>query len=311
MPEAAEVRRITDKLRDYFKDRFLLSIDWLPKTKYTPHFEQTWPIVKHLFPTKCLDILCKGKQIFFFLENGLAFISGLGMEGHFYRFKLDQEERNNYLLNKNYRKFSLHFGLQSEISDSEAYYDDMLSYGNFNICNWNDAFTKMKELGPDLLAATTPINDIHSKVKEMLPSEFFEIATLEKFVTEIRRPRRTQMLICVFLLTHQEYFSGLGNYLVTEILYRSRIHPNRKLGSINDQEIVLLFSNCLITVQEAYICGGLTHGTFLDPDMNKGTFQVYVYKRENQYDPFGFLIKRIKVATGRSCYIVEEIQKLS
>lgn len=90
MPEAAEIRRITDKLRTRLKDQSLLFVYWLPNTKYSSHFDQLWPSIKHLFPSKCLDILCKGKQLFFFLENGLAFISGLGMEGHWYYFKAGQ-----------------------------------------------------------------------------------------------------------------------------------------------------------------------------------------------------------------------------
>jgi formamidopyrimidine-DNA glycosylase len=309
MPEVCEVRSIVEKLRSRLKDKTLLFMTWLQDTKYSPHFNKIWPNISHLFPTKCLDILCKGKQIFFFLENGLSFINGLGTEGHWYYYNF-QEQNNSYT------KFCLHFGYQTNINDvpwqvleSEIHYSDMLSRGNFTIGNWNDAFVKMKTLGPDLLATTTPILDINPIIKQYLPSEFFEIATLHKFATEIRIPRRSQMLICVFLLKHQEIFSGLGNYLVNEVLYWSRIHPNRKLGFLNDQDIILLFSNILTIIFQAYNCGGLTHGTFLDPDRMKGVYEVVVYKRENQLDPNGFVIKRIKTANGRSTYIVEELQK--
>jgi formamidopyrimidine-DNA glycosylase len=319
MPEAGEIRRITDKLRSRLKGGLLLFIDWLSNTKYSSNMEQIWPAIKNIFPSTCLEILCRGKQIFFFFENGLAFISGLGMEGHWYYLKSTMGERqslDDYISNINYRKFCLHFGKCIEqngviwsISDTEIWYDDMLSYGNFTITIWANAFNKMKELGPDLLAATKPLNNINPIIQQSLPSEFFQQATLQDFISAIRSSRRSQMLLCVFLLKHQEYFSGIGNYLKSEILYRAHLHPNRILGSLFDHEIELLFSTCLITITQAYECGGLTHGTFLDPDMEKGTFSVYVYNREGQHDQYGFLIKKINTNDGRSSYIVEEIQK--
>lgn len=94
----------------------------------------------------------------------------------------------------------------------------------------------------------------------------------------------------------------------TEILYRSRLHPNRVLSSLTDSEVSVLFTTCVTTIAQAYQYGGLTHGTFLDPDMQKGTFPVYIYKREGLSDPHGFIIHKIDTADGRSTYVVNEIQ---
>lgn len=185
----------------------------------------------------------------------------------------------------------------------------MLSYGNFTITNWTGAFGKMKELGPDLLATTKPLTDVHPTVQQYLPREFFEYATLEKFTNVIRMGRRSKMLLCVFLLKHQEYFSGIGNYLKAQILYESKLHPNRTLGSLSTDDISILFTKCLSVIAHAYECGGLTHGTFLDPDMEKGTYPVSVYKKKGELDPNGYVIKKIKTKDGRSTYIVEEVQK--
>ena len=317
MPENPEVRRVTDKLRSRLKNEKLLFVEWFQNTKYSSAFNQIWPNIDKFFPSVCLDILCRGKQIFFFFENGIAFISGLGMEGHWYYFKTTQRESlDKYIKSTNYRKFCLHFGEERDISgikwsisNTEIWYDDMLSYGNFTITNWTGAFNKMKEIGFDLLATTRPIENISPAICRLLPTEFFQPATIQIFANVIRSPRRSQMLLCVFLLKHQEYFSGIGNYLCNEVLYRARLHPNRVLGSLSNEDINLLFHTCLTTVAEAYHCGGLTHGTFLDPDMEKGTFPVFVYKREGQCDINGFMIKRIKTKNGRSSYIVEELQK--
>ena len=318
MPEAAEVRRITDKLRSRLKGKSLVFITWIENNKYSQNLSQNWPMVEHLFPSICLDILCKGKQIFFFLENGLALISGLGMEGHWYYFNCSSQNQvlHNYIENKNHRMFCLHFGRQFKrkdvswnISETQVWYDDTRSFGNFTITSWSNAFTKMKQIGPDLLATTTPFKDISMIIRNILPQEFFVRADLNMFKQEIRSGRRTQMELCRFLM-NQEYFAGCGNYLLIEILYRSRLHPERVLGSLTDDDISVLFSNCLATIQQAYEHGGLTHGTFLDPDMMKGQFVVQVYKRESQLDINGFIIKRIQTSNGRSSYIVEELQQI-
>ncbi|CAN5700616.1 endonuclease VIII [soil metagenome] len=316
MPEGPEVRRVTDKLRDRLKGKSLLFIEWLPQTKYSPQFEQLSPQLEKILPVTCLDILCRGKQIFFFFDNGLSFISGLGMEGHWYYFRTEERERlDSYLSGGKYAKFCLHFGLQVktdkvnwQISNTQVYYDDMISYGNFTITTWADAFDKMRKIGPDLLATSTPLCNINSMVRQSLPSEFFQPATLQSFTLAIRSSRRSQMLLCIFLLNHQEYFSGIGNYLLNEILYSARLHPNRILGSLSDMEIERVFQQSLALIAQSYECGGLTHGTFLDPDMEKGTFPIYVYKKEGQLDPNGYLIKRIKTGNGRSSYVVEELQ---
>lgn len=320
IPEGPEVRRITEKLRSRLKDKLLLFPTWEMGTKHTPHFVESWNMYQHLFPTKCLDILCRGKQIFFFFENGLSFNSTLGLEGHWYYFKSNHNERGPldiYLSNPNYKKFALHFGYQKEINgkswditESEIWYDDKRPFGNFRIWTWQDSFNKMKQIGPDLLTTTTPILDINPLVKSLLPNIFFEIATLQSYANSIRMSRRSRMLLCVFMMDHQDYFAGVGNYIKSEVLYKARIHPNRTLGSLNDQEIVNLFYSSLNVISEAYVCGGLTHGTFLDPDGMTGTFVKLVYKREGLLDQNGYIIKRIKTNDKRSTYIVDELQRI-
>lgn len=313
MPEGPEVRRVTDKLRSRLKGECLLFLSWIDNTKYSSQLSTVWSQIEYLFPTTCLDIICRGKQIFFFFENGISFISGLGMEGHWYYLK-SLSDQHKYISENNYRKICLHFGKKTVrngitwcLSETEVWYDDMLSYGNFTITTWNESFNKMREIGTDLLATTRPFENIHPIIEKALPSEYFQPATLHSFVNVIRSPRRSQMELCRFLM-EQKYFSGIGNYLRCEILYKSRLHPNRILGSLNNQEIETIFSMSLTTIEQAYLHGGLTHGTFLDPDFQKGNFPIFVYKREGQLDPNGYQIKRIK-SKDRSIYLVEEIQK--
>ena len=319
MPEAPEVRRIVDKLRSRLKGQSLLWIEILPGTKYSTPLNQWWGQIGHLFPSTCLEIVSRGKQIFFFFENQIAFYGGLGMFGAWFYFSSKTEASHRALLKyheKNHAKFGLHFGRASGpliLSDTVAWYDDTQSQGNFTITNWQGALEKMKEIGPDLLATSSPFREIHPTIKSILPPLFFEQATLELFLAGMRAPRRGQMEICRFLM-EQKYFSGVGNYLKSEILYRSRLNPFRTLNTFTNDEIARLFGTCLTTIQQAYQSGGLTHGTFLDPDMEKGTFPVYVYKRAGEKDPHGYTIVFVSAEQSpdsRGTYYVPELQPIS
>lgn len=312
MPEGPECRRITDKMRERVKGKYLTSLTWLPSTKYSEHFDLIWPQIQHMFPLKCLEILCRGKQIYFFFENNIAFKSSLGTEGHWYYFKAGQS--NAYLSSRNYAKFCLFFGSQKKndlfdlyIDEDEFWYDDMISYGNFAIMNWQGAFQQMAEIGPDLLATMHPLENIDSLVKQSMPPVLEVPVTPERYLSEIRSPRRGRMELCRFLMENK-YISGIGNYLKCEVLYRARLHPNRVLGSLSDTEISTLYQVSLKTISEAYSYGGLTHGTFLDPDMQKGTFPIFVYKRKGELDPNGYVIQSIKTKDGRTTYFVPELQ---
>lgn len=314
MPEGPEARRIADKLRERLKNKYLLSFTWVEGYKHSDYFQQTWDQVSSMFPSKCLDILTKGKQLFFFFENGLGFISSLGMSGHWYRFKTGKSAKylQNQLETRCYAKISLQFGyllpgpLNIQVVEEEVYYDDKLSYGNFTIGNHEILRKKMKEIGPDLLMVKCPHQNVPIEITTFFPELFIE-ASYQRFHTEITKKTRSHMQIQMFLMKH-EYVSGIGNYLKSEILYTSRIHPERQLSSLSEEEIQRLYSVSVEKIAESYQYGGLTHGDFLDPDMQKGVFPIFVYKRNGKNDQNGFVIQTLKTKDGRTTYFVPQVQ---
>jgi formamidopyrimidine-DNA glycosylase len=315
MPEGPEARRIAEKLRAKVKGLLLLRIDLFRLGNLTKSNEycdnhkelmSKWPHISNLFPATCLDVITRGKQIYFFFDNGLVFNSGLGIEGHWY-------------LNEPgfYTDFALIFGttmstglMTIHAESVHLYYDDKIRYGNFLITNTQQAIDKMmKEYGPDFLNVRYPQSDIHPQVRAALPQEFFIVPTIDKFWAEISMPRRNRMPLCTFVLIHQEYFSGVGNWIMNEVFYLARLHPCRVCGSITREEAERLFACIVHVISLGHETGGLTHGTFLDPDKQKGMYQVLVYKREGQTDPHGYPIVQIKLPCDRKGYIVEALQR--
>lgn len=255
-----------------------------------------------------MEIVCKGKQLFWFFQNGIAMYGGLGMEGHWYYFD-NNPSYSSYITNKNYCKMVFSFATNSTI-DTVICYDDMMSYGNFTICGWNDVINKIGEIGPDLLAFKCPFENVDPQVDMFLRNytKFYALIDWNTYCQIIGDRKRQNMTICKFMMENK-YISGIGNYLKSEILYACRIHPHMQLYRLTAENVWLLYNWSLEKISQSYLSGGLTHGTFLDPDMQKGTFSVYVYKRENEFDVNGFPIVRIKSNDGRSTYIVNQLQQ--
>lgn len=304
MPEGPECREVTEKLR-IVKGQKLIDINFNEKATSLKYKESLFNYQRNL---TCLDVICLGKQIFFFFEKDFCLFGGLGMEGHWYRFK-NWFNQMDYLKDpKSHPKYCLNFGEETSqffICHHFLWYDDKRNMGNITWGSWTQAFNKMQELGPDLLATVCPIENINPLIP--LPDKFWEQVTLERFSFEIKKSRRQNMNICKFLM-NQAFIGGIGNYLKSEILWEARISPYRVLSLLTDEEIKILWEQTLIKIYNSYQCGGLTHGTFLNPDQQKGTFQVAIYKKKGQKDPFGFLIRYDKSIDGRGTYFVPEIQ---
>ena len=60
------------------------------------------------------------------------------------------------------------------------------------------------------------------------------------------------------LYLDQAFLAGLGNYLRSEILFASRIHPGRKAGSLASTEGRVLARETLTIARRSYRTGGLT-----------------------------------------------------
>src|SRR3989304_5872633 len=80
-----------------------------------------------------------------------------------------------------------------------------------------------------------------------------------------KNTRLNNSQICAFLM-NQKYFSGLGLYLCCEILYLSKIKPDRILSELTDDEIKELFDVILTTVKRSYDSGGHTIKSYISPD---------------------------------------------
>ena len=81
--------------------------------------------------------------------------------------------------------------------------------------------------------------------------------------------------ICSIIMD-QKYFPGVGNYIKSEGLYISRIHPEEKWGNLSSKQKSLLINNLQKVMLDSYKSGGAELKDFKNP-FNQSQFKLKIY----------------------------------
>lgn len=169
-----------------------------------------------------------------------------------------------------------HVSLMFDVLD--IYYNDVRKFGRIEVIEKNKYF---------------PVGvDLYDAVKKENWSRILKSKLLKRIIRDI--------------LLDQTIISGIGNYLMTDILYHARIHPERIGHSINDTELERIRVSTIYVVDLSYLGGGLTIKDFKTPNQKKGVYENLVYGQK--IDQHGYQVIRKKVK-GRTIHYVPELQK--
>jgi formamidopyrimidine-DNA glycosylase len=112
------------------------------------------------------------------------------------------------------------------------------------------------------------------------------------------------------LLMHQQVIAGIGNIYANEILFRSRLHPNREVDRLREATIHKLYDTMQEVLHESISCGGSSVKDFFAPDGTEGQYKKHhlVYGKEGQPCPnqCGRIIRRFQ--SERSSFICPACQ---
>lgn len=274
MPEGPECRVMALKLHAQLAKKTITSI--------TTSFHL--PLIQSSLPLVVYGLSVKGKKIIFILftpkeKKVLFLISSLGMEGRW----LFQEARHTRL--------TFHF------DQEDLYYDDSRKFGRLEeFEDLHSLLTKLDTIGCDLLNYAISLYQGTQVADQMTRDRWRSIFQLPKL----------QNHQLVQILLEQKYFSGIGNYLKSEILYRARLKPDRLISSLNQEDIEKLRISSLETIYESFLSGGLTLRSYLDPTGQRGTFKHAVYAQKT--DPLGHEVCRSIFKDKRTTFWVPDLQ---
>ena len=109
-------------------------------------------------------------------------------------------------------------------------------------------------------------------------------------------------------LMDQKNVAGIGNVYIQDILFRAKLHPDRKINRMEDSEKNLLYNAVCEELQEAVKLGGIVQERDLHNKPGRKYDFLVGYKEGKPCSVCGTEISKITVA-NTACYICSACQK--
>ncbi len=247
MPELPEVETVRRTLLELVKGKTIhnVTIHW-PKMIKEP--DDAYEFMQQIAGQTILDIRRRGKFLLFELTD-FVLISHLRMEGRYGVYTPEESSgKHTHVI------FHLTDG-------TELRYADVRKFGTMHL------FTKGTE------ETVLPLAQLGVEPF----SEQFTVERLNDAYKQSKRTIKTALL-------DQKTVVGLGNIYVDEALYRARIQPERLASSIGEEEMTVLHTAIVETLQEAVDAGGSSIKSYVNGQGEMGMFQqsLNVYGRKGE-----------------------------
>jgi DNA-formamidopyrimidine glycosylase len=202
------------------------------------------------------DVAVKGKFMYWRLSNGQYMFCTYGMTGQW----STQENKHTC--------FSIELLDRESKEIKKIHFNDQRHFGTIKFGDGSDLDRKLRSLGWD-------------PFQEEIDSAFLKI---KKKINKVKNIGE--------LLMDQKIFSGCGNYIRAEALYRSKMNPWKQGNSLTDSELLELCNNVRDVMTESYLHQGASFKNYINADGGAGnySFNFKVYGQKN--DPNGFEIRR-------------------
>lgn len=273
MPEKPEVLTVVKSLKKEIMGKKIINVEIL----WNNIIEYPTPkdFKKTIINQKIEDITTRGKWIVIHLTKNILLIH-LRMEGKFFfRIKGDSINKHEHVI------FTFDDNRQMRFHDVRK-------------------FGKMHLLDKDNYLTISPLKEIGYEYNDSkLTSSYLQDKLKKKSI-----PVKTSLL-------DQSIIAGIGNIYDDEILYLSKINPNRKSNTITKKECAAIIKNTRDVLERAIEFGGTTIKSFTSSEGVHGLFQqeLLVHGKKGGLCPkCRAKIEIIKI-NGRSTYYCPTCQK--
>lgn len=243
------------------------------------------------FPLKIINIDTKGKFMWFELEHKTKIFYMLNTFGLTGKWFLNNAENSRI-------KFKLNDG-------DVMYFGDVRNFGTLEITNDKKILQKkLNTLAPDFLKSNMSLNDFKLRINNF--------------------KNKSHKIVIVLMSQDNKngIGSGLGNYLVPEILYRAKLSPHRTISSLSTSDMIKLYNTIRYVLKLAYVTNKTEYISHLsnflknhkkqlikyldDVNIKKEQFEFLVYRRNT--DNLGNKIIGEHILSGRTTYWCPTIQ---
>ena len=274
MPELPEVETVCRALSKVIKNSRIKKIEFYRK-------DLRWQVKNNLEISLknniFIDPYRRGKYILIPTNTDKIFLIHLGMSGQIRIKKKDIVQKHDHmrLIVENNNK---HF---------------IITYNDSRRFGYIDLFKK-KELREHFLLSKIGVEPLGRELTiEYLQNNF------KKRVINIKNA-----------LIDQKIIAGIGNIYASEILYKAKINPLRKVNSLSQNDLNSIITFTKIILKKSIDVGGTTIRDHIQPDGSLGYFkqklQVYGKVNEKCKTCNSFIVK--EVISNRSTFICRHCQ---
>lgn len=272
MPELPEITLIAREMNKELAGKCIADVEIKqPKNLNMPVSE----FKKKIHGKTVVDVSSKGKWIFIKLDPAYCVLINLGMGAEILYFTANQKLPEKH-------QFKLTF------SDKTGFTIHFWWFGYIHLIPENE----LKKHKMTVQLGISP-ND-----------EKFTLPYFQKLVANKR------IKVKNFLMA-QKNISGIGNVYVQDILFKAKLHPNRKVSELSKEEISMLYSAILEILNRSISLGGLAYEADFYGRKGKLTVEKFLvgYRTGKPCPSCGTLIEKIRTGSTHS-YICPRCQPL-
>lgn len=270
MPELPEVETVKETLKRQILNRTIQKADiYWNNIIATPEVKV---FQKQIQNQKIIDIKRRGKWLLFEL-NDYYLLSHLRMEGKYFLKKEEPLSKHEHVI------FHLDNGSQLRYHDTRK-------------------FGKMYLLDKKGVMDEKPLNELGLEPWDKeLTAEY-----LKEKLKNKKLPIKTVLL-------DQSIIAGIGNIYDDEILFRSKINPQKQANQLKEKDLENIIINTKITLEKAITLGGTTIRSYTSSEGVHGRFQNELLIHTKEICPeCGEKVTKIVVG-GRGTYYCKKCQK--
>ena len=274
MPELPEVETVCRALSKVIKNSTIKKIEFYRK-------DLRWQVKDNLEVSLknniFIDPYRRGKYILIPTNTDKIFLIHLGMSGQIRIKKKDIVQKHDHM--------------RRIVENNNKHF--VVTYNDSRRFGYIDLFKK-KELREHFLLSKIGVEPLGIELTtEYLQNNF------KKRVINIKNA-----------LIDQKIIAGIGNIYASEILYKAKINPLRKVNSLSQNDLNSIITFTKIILKKSIDVGGTTIRDHMQPDGSLGYFkqklQVYGKVNEKCKTCNSFIVK--EVISNRSTFICRQCQ---
>ena len=287
MPEGPEVLSLSEYMKSiYSGGQWSIQKAELLSGRYNSENPPVgWNRLIETLPSQVLNIQNKGKFLYFLLENDISIWNTLGLTGGWSHSKYNKHNR-----------ISIHFINNQNNLSRTMYFYDIRNFGTLKC-----SFSK---------------EELSKKLHTLGPCWLTETPSFTSFMDIVNKVRNKQTFLAVFLMNQRET-AGIGNYILSEVLYLSAIHPWATIAEVPHDRWMVLYQHICEVMHASYFSQkewsffddtsvSANHDSVLAANHPMPSFRFHVYHQS--MCPQGYQIVRQTGPHMRTIHWVPEIQ---